>query len=241
MGAALIAVVDDDPRIRRLIRRTLEPEGFAVDEARDAAELFALLAGKRYDLVTLDIGLPDGNGFDIAKQIKAAADTAIIMITGKGEVFDRVVGLEIGADDYVAKPFHVRELLARVRAVLRRSETAKASTEGEPGWRVGRLRLFPDRRALLDAADREIALTCGEFDLLLALVKANGRALSRDRLMDALHGPQAAHFDRAVDNVIARLRKRLPEGTIKTIRTVGYQLGTPAKAERLIWPEPSQA
>lgn len=240
MGGPRIAVVDDDPRIRRLIRRSLEPEGYRVEEAGSAAELFAMASESHFDLIALDINLPDEDGFEIAKRIRATFDTPIIMVTGKGDVVDRVVGLEIGADDYLPKPFQVRELLARVKAVLRRTGNSAAPSGSEPGYWVDTLRVFPARRAVLDDANREITLTSGEYDLFLALVEANGRAMTRDQLMDVIHGRDAVPFDRSVDNLVLRLRKRLPDGMVKTVRTVGYQLAAPARPARLVWSPRSQ-
>lgn len=233
-----VAVVDDDPKIRALIRRCLTPEGITVDEAADEAQLTHLLACRAYDLITLDLNLPDADGFTIARRLRETSQTPIIMVTGKGDVIDKVVGLEIGADDYIEKPFHVREFLARVKAVLRRSDVAKLPQEdGEDGWQAGPLQLFPARRAVLAEDGQEIALTTAEYNVLFALVEAGGRALTRDTLIDAAHGRHMAAFDRTVDNTIARMRKRLPAGVIKTVRSVGYQLGVPAARRPLQWPQ----
>lgn len=232
-----VAIVDDDPQVRALIRRCLTPEGFCVDEAASARELLGLLDARTYDLITLDITLPDGDGLTIARQIRQKSATPIIMVTGKGDVIDTVVGLEMGADDYIAKPFHVREFLARVKAVVRRFEhNAEPGPGAEAAWRAGPLRIFPSRRAVLDGADREIKLTTAEYNVLLALVEASGHALSRDALIDAAHGRHVATFDRTVDNTVARMRKRLPDGLIKTVRSIGYQLGVPAQRTQLRWP-----
>ncbi|MEM8665219.1 MAG: response regulator transcription factor [Pseudomonadota bacterium] len=237
-----IAVVDDDPKVRALIRRCLEPEGYGVDEAADEAGLFALLGERPYALITLDLNLPGRNGLDIARRIRSDSMTPIIMVTGKGDLIDRVVGLEVGADDYLAKPFHVRELLARVKAVLRRVEADAAAAAAiseqptEDGWQVGEIRIFPLRRAALDADGAEIRFTSGEFNILMALTEAAGRALTRDTLTDAAHGRPMITIDRTVDNTVARMRKRLPPGFIKTVRSVGYQLGVPAARAKLSWP-----
>ncbi|MEM8854197.1 MAG: response regulator transcription factor [Pseudomonadota bacterium] len=232
-----VAVVDDDPKIRTLIRRCLTPEGITVDEAADQAQLADLLARRAYDLITLDLNLPDADGFTIARRIRETSQTPIIMVTGKGDVIDKVVGLEIGADDYIEKPFHVRELLARVKAVLRRFDVAtRLEAGGEEAWQAGPLQVFPLRRAVVGEDGLEIALTTAEYNVLLALVEAGGRALTRDSLIDAAHGRHVATFDRTVDNTIARMRKRLPQGIIKTVRSVGYQLGVPAVRRALEWP-----
>jgi DNA-binding response OmpR family regulator len=207
MSSRRVAVIDDDPKIRSVIRRSLEPEGFSVDEANDAAGLFRLMQHESYALITLDISLPDGDGFDVARRVRKRVATPIIMITGKGELLDRVVGLELGADDYIAKPFHVRELIARVKAVLRRSQNQEEPANSEDAWAVDSIRVFPARRGIVDENDNEIKLTSSEYNLLLALVEGNGRALSRDTLMSAMRGRDAIALDRSVDNVITRLRK----------------------------------
>ena len=234
--APCILVVDDEPAIRRLIRRCLEPEGFRVVEAGSAASAKASLAEPtRYDLVTLDLTLPDGDGTDVARAIKARCDLPIIMVTGKGDVIDRVVGLEVGADDYIAKPFHVRELLARVRAVLRRAGgTGRTDGKGAPNAviGVGDMRLDPELRELRDARGEPLALTTTEFDLLHALVEAKGRPLTRDALMDRLRGHEWSAFDRSIDNAVARLRKKLPRNAIRTVRGLGYQIGLPVTRPR---------
>jgi len=238
MEGKRVAVVDDDPKMRSLIRRCLTPEGFVVDEAADETELTALLARHPYDLITLDLHLIDGDGLTIARNLREKSKTPIIMVTGKGDVIDKVVGLEMGADDYIAKPFHVREFLARVKAVLRRTEDVPAPEPagGENGWQAGSVSLFPDRRTALDGDGNEITLTTAEYNVLCALVESSGRALTRDALVDAAHGRHIASFDRTVDNTIARMRKRLPDGFIKTVRSVGYQLGVPATRKSLHWP-----
>ncbi len=235
MNSVRIIVVDDDSRVRSLIRRSLEPEGYTVDEAADEAELDARMTEHAYDLITLDLNLPGTDGLEIARRLRRTTDTPIIMVTGKGDVIDRVVGLEVGADDYLAKPFHVRELLARVRTVLRRSQqkASPPAPEGEAeacdtGFIIGDLKLVPDERMLLNAQGEPLTLTRGEFEILVALVRANGRALTREALIDA-RGDDADAFDRAIDSTIARLRKKLPNGTISTVREVGYRLAVPVR------------
>ena len=230
MPTPRVLVVDDEPAIRRLIRRCLEPEGFIVDEADCAAAAQEKVSGGSYDLVTLDLALPDRDGTDVARAIKAERDVPIIMVTGKGDVIDRVVGLELGADDYIAKPFHVRELLARVRAVLRRtSGAAPPGHEPASALRLGDLLLDLDLRELRTGDGSSLPLTTAEFDLLRALAEAKGRPLTRDALMDALHGHDWSPLDRSIDNAVARLRKKLPENAIRTVRGVGYQIGIPVR------------
>src|SRR6516162_3125778 len=184
MRGAHILVVDDDPKVRTLLRRCFEGEGFAVSDAKDGAELRACLERQPVELITLDLGLGKENGLDLAREIRKRHDVPIIMLTGKGDAIDRVVGLEIGADDYLAKPFELRELVARVRAVLRRT-TAKAQPAPSghsyafEGWvfDIDRRRLTRD-----NGADQE--LTTSEFNLLDVFVKRPQRVLSRDDLID---------------------------------------------------------
>jgi len=237
MTSPRIIVVDDDPKIRSLIRRALEPEGFVVDEAGDEREMSDLMGRTRYDLITLDLNLPGTDGLEIARSVRRVCDTPIIMVTGKADVIDRVVGLEVGADDYIAKPFHIRELLARVRTVLRRRTppaappSAAAAAEAGPAERyaLGDLVLMPQEHVLRDAAGDAIELTRGEFGILVALVRARGRALTREALFDARGGDDGEAFDRAIDSTIARLRKKLPKGIIQTVREVGYKVGVPVR------------
>lgn len=232
-----IIVVDDDRRVRSLIRRSLEPEGFAVDEATGEDELYARMAERDYDLITLDLNLAGSDGLDVARRLRRQTETPIVIVTGKGDVIDRIVGLEVGADDYIAKPFHARELLARVRTVLRRSQQRSppsGAADGkadpcEPAFAIGDMKFVPAERQLLDAQGEMIPLTRGEFEILAALVRARGRALTRDALIDA-RGDHGDAYDRAIDSTITRLRKKLPSGTITTVREIGYKLSAPVRA-----------
>lgn len=230
-----ILVVDDEPEVRALLRTFFEREGFAVSEAKDGAELFARLDEHPIDLVTLDLSLGREDGLNLASRIRAARNVPIVMITGKDDTIDRVVGLELGADDYIAKPFHLREVLARVRAVLRRKEAARpaidggsrtAASNGEhydfAGWR-----LDVPRRQLCRGDGSQVDLTTAEFDLLLIFVQRPARVLSRDVIMDLLKGHEWSPIDRTIDNLVGRLRKKLePDADapqlIKTVRGVGY-------------------
>lgn len=226
---AHIAIVDDDDKIRRLLRRCFEPEGYRVSEAADGAELEALLVRERVDLITLDLGLSGEDGLSIARSIRARSDIPIIMVTGKNDPIDMVVGLEIGADDYITKPFHVREVLARARSVLRRS----SATRQAPQITAGETLAFDDwelnvtRRELHDPSGNPVALTTGEFDLLQVLVRNPNRVLSRDQIMEQLRGRDWNPDDRSIDNQVARLRKLIETDSqdpqrIKTVRGVGY-------------------
>lgn len=232
-----ILVVDDDPKIRLLLRRCFEGEGYRVSEAGSGSEVDAIVSAEDIDLVTLDLSLPDMDGLTIARAIRTRSSVPIIMVTGKGDMIDRVVGLELGADDYIAKPFHLREVLARVRAVLRRaSERAHGTADYCDG-------IYSFDRWVVDLPKRELrlksgapcTLTTAEFGLLAALVRHPNRVLSRDQLMDLLKGQDWSPVDRSIDNLVARLRKKIevePQQPVllKTVRGVGYTLTTNVRA-----------
>lgn len=231
--AVHIAIVDDDEKIRRLLRRCFEPEGYRVSEASNRGDLEALIARDPVDLITLDLGLAGDDGFSIARSIRATSDVPIIMVTGKDDPIDMIVGLEMGADDYITKPFHVREVLARARSVLRRttviprSPDANPKTDKEDSYVFDDWQLNVTRRELHDPSGNQVPLTTGEFDLLLVLVKNPNRVLSRDQIMDHLRGRDWSPDDRSIDNQVARLRKRIETDPqephfIKTVRGVGY-------------------
>jgi DNA-binding response OmpR family regulator len=222
-----ILVVDDDAKVRTLLRRCFEGEGFAVSEAKDGQELQAQLDRQPVSLITLDLNLGVENGLDLARQVRKERTVPIIMLTGKGDAIDRVVGLELGADDYLVKPFELRELLARVRAVLRRSGTAANQEPVGQRFRFEGWVLDVNRRDLSRASGQHLDLTTSEFNLLEAFVKRPHRVLSRDDIMDLLKGQDWSPLDRSIDNLIARLRKKVeadPEHPriIKTVRGVGY-------------------
>ncbi len=234
-----ILVVDDDPSVRRLLRRCLEQEGYSVTEAASGAEAIGRLATDTFHLVTLDLNLPDGDGFAVGREIRLRSQVPIIMVTGKGDPIDRVAGLELGADDYVTKPFHLREMLARVRAVLRRAGPA-AGASPRADAEAGTLSFD---RWVLDCARRELRsktgavceLTTSEFDLLRVFATHPTRVLSRDRIMDLLKGHDWVPTDRSIDNLVVRLRRRIeadPESPrlIKTVRGVGYCFAVDVKA-----------
>jgi two-component system OmpR family response regulator len=221
-----ILVVDDEPRVRTLLRRCLEGEGYAVSEAKNGAEVRACIDHQPISLITLDIGLGKENGLDLAREIRKQRNIPIIMLTGKGDAIDRVVGLELGADDYLAKPFEMRELVARVRAVLRRAAPSEANPQGQcyafEGWV-----LDVGRRTLSKAGGDVAELTTGEFNLLEAFVKRPHRVLSRDEIMDLVKGHDWSPLDRSIDNMVARLRKKIERdpdrpALIKTVRGAGY-------------------
>jgi two-component system, OmpR family, response regulator len=229
---AHILIVDDEAEVRRLLEAGLKAEGYAVSEAADGAGLLAVLEKKPVDLITLDVRLGGEDGFNLAREVRAKNNVPIIMISGKGDMIDRVVGLELGADDYIAKPFHMREVLARVRAVLRRYETqGSEATRASPADKSRRFEfegwvLDAGRRALASPEGKDCELTTAEFNLLLLLVERPGRVLSRDDLMDLLKGHDWTPLDRSIDGLVARLRKKIERGEVpqlvKTVRGVGY-------------------
>jgi DNA-binding response OmpR family regulator len=229
---AHILIVDDEAEVRRLLEAGLKAEGYAVSEAADGPSLLAVLERKPVDLITLDVRLGGEDGFNLAREVRARNNVPIIMISGKGDMIDRVVGLELGADDYIAKPFHMREVLARVRAVLRRYETqGSEAARASPGEKSRRFEfegwvLDAGRRALASPEGKDCELTTAEFNLLLLLVERPGRVLSRDELMDLLKGHDWTPLDRSIDGLVARLRKKIERGEVpqlvKTVRGVGY-------------------
>jgi two-component system OmpR family response regulator len=229
-AAPHILVVDDDHEIRDLLARFLERGGLRVSVARDGREARRLWAQGHYHLVVLDLMLPGEGGLELARWLRGQANVPIVMLTAMGEETDRIIGLEMGADDYLAKPFNPRELLARIRAVLRRSgEGAVYDLPASHVYDFNGWRLETARRRLLDPEGAEVALTGGEYDLLLALLERPNRVLTRDMLLDLLRGRQAGPFDRAIDVAISRLRRKLDDDgrnaqLIKTVRGGGYVL-----------------
>jgi two-component system, OmpR family, response regulator len=223
-----ILVVDDDPAVRELLRDCLEPEGFRVSEAADSAAMRALLSAGHIDLVTLDLMLGGENGLNLARDIRSRHDIPIVMITGKGDTIDRVVGLELGADDYIAKPFHPREVVARIRAVLRRKAPAAAAPAPKPERLTFEDWTMDIGRREVTAKDmRSLSLTTAEFNLLEILARRPQRVHSRDAIMDLLKGHDWTPFDRSIDALVSRLRRKIevdPENPrlLKTVRGVGY-------------------
>ena len=227
-----ILIIDDDREIRDLLAKFLERNGMRVSAARDGREARRVWTQGHYALVVLDLMLPGEGGFEIARWLRSQTDIPIVMLTAMGDETDRIIGLELGADDYVSKPFNPRELLARIRAVLRRSNGREEKAELDTrklcfsGWTVE-----PARRRLLDPDGVEVTLTGGEYDLLIALLERANRVLTRDMLLDLLRGRQAGPFDRAIDVAISRLRRKLEDGgrhaqVIKTVRGGGYVLAS---------------
>ena len=229
-----ILIVDDDVRIRQMLSRYLEEEGFRTSGADSGAAMRACLEKTKVDLILLDLVLPGEDGLQLARDVRTRSNVGIIMVTGRADLVDTVVGLEVGADDYVAKPFHLREVLARIKSVLRRlqpasqaaPQTASETDIGELIWFDGWC-LDLGRRELKSPDGIAIPLTTGEFDLLVTFVKHPGRVLDRDILMDETRGRQWEAFDRAIDAQVARLRRKIepdPKNPtlIKSVRGVGY-------------------
>lgn len=233
-NSAHVAVVDDEPGIRDLLQTYLSKHGFAVSAVDGASSLRALMAERPVDLAILDVNMPEQDGISLARELRAMGRIGIIMLTANTDAVDKVVGLEVGADDYVTKPFDPRELLARVRSVLRRAslEDAEPATLGREVV-VGTARLNLDSRKLYAADGTELPLTAMEFDLLRTFVEHPNRVLNRDQLLDLAHSKEGDVFDRSIDTRIVRIRKKIevdprrPQ-TIKTVRGGGY-LFTPAK------------
>ncbi|MDE3736654.1 MULTISPECIES: response regulator [Pseudomonas] len=228
-----ILVVDDDEAIRELLLDYLGGQGYQVHAVGDSGQLRARLAEALPDLVLLDVGLPGEDGLSLARYLREHHDLPVIMVSGAGTPLDRIVGLEVGADDYLAKPFDPRELLARVKTVLRRYRRAPAAstqpaTESEGTClQLGLCRLDLQSRQLLDAAGEEIPLTAMEFDLLQAFAQRPNRPLSRDQLLNLTQHRDWNPFDRSIDIRIARLRRKLETDPdkpqiIRTVRGVGY-------------------
>ncbi|WP_205478952.1 response regulator [Sphingomonas arenae] len=228
VGAAHIVVVDDEPDLREAVQEYLLDHGFAVSGADGGRSLRSLMSERAVDLVILDINMPEEDGLSIARYLRGLGPIGIIMLTANRDTVDRVVGLEIGADDYLPKPFELRELLARVRAVLRRvaKPHAPAATMAHE-VRVGRCMLNLESRRLFDLEGGEVPITAMEFDLLRTFVEHPNRVLTRDQLLDLAHNMEMTPFDRSIDMRIGRLRRKvepdpkLPR-TLKTVRGAGY-------------------
>lgn len=228
MHAPVVYVVEDDAEIRGLVLSIFHREGFAAEGAPDAATFWDLYARAAPDLVVLDIMMPGEDGLSVCRKLRRHTDTPVIVASARGEALDRIIGLEIGADDYLAKPFHPRELVARARAVLRRGERALP-----PAGRLifGEWCLDTGSREL-EGPDGPLELTSGEYALLSALLSRPREVLSRDALMDALKGREADAYDRSIDIQISRLRRKLGDDPrrprlIRTVRNGGYMLVVP--------------
>lgn len=226
-----VLIVDDDEDILSLLTQFLRNHACTVTVARGGREMFAALEAAPVNVVVLDVMLQEENGFDLCRRLRATSSLPVIMLTAMGDHTDRVVGLEIGADDYITKPFNARELLARIKAVLRRAETGPEPRpqETRPMLNFGNWRLDVTRRELRSAENTLVFLSGAEFDLLLAFAEHPQRVLTRDMLMDLLRGRQAGPFDRDIDVAVSRLRRKLEDdgrnpSLIKTVRGGGYVL-----------------
>ena len=230
-GIPHLLVVDDDREIRDLLSLYFRDQGFDVDTVKDGPDMDAWLAENTTDLVILDLMLPGEDGLSLARRLRADHKLPIVMISARGEEVDRIVGLEVGADDYVPKPFNPRELLARVRAVLRRSSPETAAPHVDVAFEFGPYRLDTEQRVLFKGVD-EVDLSRAEFDLLHVFAEHPNRVLSRDSIMDLLGGRERDPFDRSIDVRVTRLRHKIEEDParphfIRTVWGVGYQF-TPA-------------
>lgn len=244
-----VTIIEDDPDVRAILARSLGNDGFTVTTLENGLDIEDVLTANPTDLVILDIGLPEVDGLTITKRIRRLSDVGIIIVSGRGDLADRVVGLEIGADDYVTKPFEPREMLARVRSVMRRGRhvggaaavpvqpvIAAAPAAAPVGvdlsephlcYTFGDWTLDTTAQSLQDKAGHPINLTSGEFKLLEAMVTRSNRVLTRDQLMDACYGNNSPAFDRSIDVCVGRLRKKLLDDPrnpvlIRTVRNGGY-------------------
>jgi two-component system OmpR family response regulator len=236
-GVPRLLSVDDDPDINELISNFFGMYGFDVIGVQTGAAMRAAIAGGGIDIVLLDLGLPGEDGLDLARHLRQTWNGPVIIVSGRGGTVDRVVGLEVGADDYVTKPFDLRELLARVKSVMRRAApgaNAGAVSVGDPDgtlpprYAFGDWTLDTGARRLVRADATEVTLTRGEFDLLLALVERPQRVVTRDQLMEIIYNRDAGPFDRTIDVQIGRLRKKIEKDAqqpqiIKAVRGLGYQ------------------
>ena len=241
-GPARILIVDDDPKMARVLRRYLEGEGFTVRVSQSANEMRKTLKGFPADLLILDVRLPGDDVFTLTREIRRNSSIGIIILTAKNESVDRVVGLELGADDYVTKPFDQRELLARIRTVLRRTQDRKPQTAPKPSAtrpsavRFGKWRLDLGARELTSESGDDVELTTMEFELLWVLVSNPNRVMSRDQLLERCTGRSWDPYDRAIDTLIVKLRRKLESDPkhpqiIKTVRGAGYVFTPPVQRD----------
>jgi DNA-binding response OmpR family regulator len=221
-----VLVVDDEPAIVRLVRGYLERAGFAVVSAANGDDALRIFSRGQPDLVILDLGLPGTDGLDVARSMRRAGDTPIIMLTARAEESDRVAGLELGADDYVTKPFSAREIVARVRAVMRRAHSAATP---EDIVRVGDSVVLDVPRMHVDVDGHSVPLTATEFQLLLHMARQPGRVFTRAQLLDAVHGVAVESYERAIDAHVKNIRRKIERDPraprhLQTVFGVGYRL-----------------
>jgi DNA-binding response OmpR family regulator len=232
-----ILIVDDQREICDLVQEYLAGEGYRVSTAQDGAGMRKVMAQARVDLVILDLMLPGEDGLSLARWLREESSVGIIILTGRGEIVDRIIGLEMGADDYLPKPFHLRELLARVKSVLRRASAHGIEAQGATSRSKARFagwNLDLSSRELYSPTGKEVRLTTGEFDLLAAFVNNANQVLTRDRLLDLARNREAGPFDRTIDVQVGRLRRKLEDDPqrptiIKTVRGTGYIFTPPVE------------
>ncbi len=230
-----LLIVEDDAEIGSLLSERLHREGYGVRWVRTGKELDAALATGWPDLITLDLMLPGEDGLSICRRIRSMSPVPILMLTAKGDDLDRIIGLELGADDYLPKPFNPRELLARIKAILRRSQPVETVGAGQREWlRFAGFRFDQSARRLIDPAGADVELTAGDYDMLCAFVRHPLRVLSREQLMDLTRGRSWDAFDRSIDVAALRLRRKIePDPTnpmiIKTVRNGGYLFAVPVE------------
>jgi two-component system OmpR family response regulator len=228
-----VLVVEDDREVGDLVQGLLTREGFAARLARSGAEMDQALADEAADLIVLDLMLPGEDGLSICRRLRARSAVPILMLTAKGDDIDRIIGLELGADDYMGKPFNPRELLARIKSVLRRTALAPAGPAGTERLRFADFLFDIDARRLFRDGT-EVEISTGDFDLLSALVRHPQRLLSRDQLLDMTKGRSWEAFDRSIDVALSRLRRKIESDPsqpvlIKTVRNAGYMLTVPVE------------
>ena len=237
MTAIHVLLVDDHRKLREPLAIYLRRQGLEATTAADATRMKALLAQQRFDVIVLDVMLPDGDGFSLCRELRQRDTTPIILLTARGEVDDRVLGLEQGADDYLTKPFSARELLARINAVLRRTRMLPPNLTVSESSRLigfGQWQLDTSARHLLDDAGTVVALSGAEYRLLRVFLDHPQRVLSRDQLLNLTQGREADIFDRSIDLLVSRLRQRLGDDArepeyIKTVRSEGYVFSLPVR------------
>lgn len=226
MAEYSLLLIDDDVELTELLTDYFKAEGFAVSAAHDGPSGLERALGEEFSLIVLDVMLPGFNGLEVLRRLRAQKKTPVLMLTARGDDVDRIVGLEIGADDYLPKPFNARELVARIRAVLRRTEAREVATHEVQTLVVGDLELVPSSLGCRIQGE-PVALTSAEFSLLEVLVKAAGKVVSREDLSEKVLGRRLSPYDRSLDVHVSNLRKKLTRGTsgserIKTVRGTGY-------------------
>ena len=229
-----IIVVEDDPEIARMVASTLKDAGMTAEIAGDGAEMDVLMRRATFDLVVLDLMLPGEDGFSICRRLRASGTIPVLMLTAQQEEIDRIVGLELGADDYVTKPFSSRELIARIRSLLRRAAYAPQERDQARSLRFDGWTIDPQRRQLRDPSGARVSMTTTEFDLLLAFCRNPGRVLSREQLLSMTHAGLAGPIERSIDVHVSRLRQKIEADAgqptmLTTVRLAGYMFAAPVE------------